>query len=64
MTKQQLIDLYYQQNLTLQQIGDKFGVTREYVRQVMEKYDLPRFTKKGRPRKKGGEDDQKRETGI
>jgi len=39
--------MYYQKEMTLQQIGDVFGVTRERVRQVMEKYNLPRNTKRG-----------------
>jgi len=47
MTKQKLSDMYYTQRMTLQQIGDVFGVTRERVRQVMEKYNLPRNTKRG-----------------
>ena len=47
MTKQQLIEMYYEQEMTLQAIGDYFHVTRERVRQVMEKYNLPRNTKRG-----------------
>lgn len=48
MDKRTLIKLYYEDALTLQEIGDKYGVTREYVRQVMKKYHLPRHTKRSR----------------
>lgn len=39
--------MYYQEHMTLQQIGDKYGISRERVRQIMERYDIPRNTKRG-----------------
>jgi len=47
MERKELARMYYDENMTLQQIGDVFGVTRERVRQVMENYNLPRNTKRG-----------------
>lgn len=40
--RRKLIKLYYEKDKTLQEIGNKYGVTRERVRQKMEEYDLPR----------------------
>ena len=38
-----LADLYYNQGKTLQDIGDIYGVTRERIRQLMSRYELPRL---------------------
>lgn len=40
--KEELNRLYWSEDKSLQQIGDLFGVTRERVRQVMERYSIPR----------------------
>lgn len=40
--KEELIRLYFTEDKSLQQIGDLFGVTRERVKQVMERYSIPR----------------------
>jgi len=40
--KKILSDLYYTQNKSLQKIGNIYGVTRERVRQWMERLHLPR----------------------
>jgi RNA polymerase sigma factor (sigma-70 family) len=37
MTDKQMLELYYREDRTLQEIGDKFGVTRERVRQRVER---------------------------
>jgi DNA-binding CsgD family transcriptional regulator len=41
-SKDELIQLYTIEGKTLQQIGDLYGVTRERVKQVMERYSIPR----------------------
>ncbi len=38
--------LYNVEGRTLQEIGDMYGVTREYIRQVMTKFNLPRDTRR------------------
>ncbi|KKL98004.1 hypothetical protein LCGC14_1828790 [marine sediment metagenome] len=43
LDKSRLMDLYYNHGKTLQDIGDEYGITRERVRQLMSKYDLPRL---------------------
>jgi len=43
---EQLRKLYYDEGLTLQEIGNSFGVTREYIRQLMERFGIPRDTKR------------------
>lgn len=43
MNKKQLEQLYYKEGKTLQQIGNIYGVTRERVRQIMERFGLPRY---------------------
>jgi len=48
MDRKMLAKLYYEEGKTLQEIGDMFGVTRERVRQVMEKYHLPRYARRRR----------------
>ena len=44
--RESLIQLYYGEDQTLQQIGDKYGVTRERIRQRMEQESLPRDNKR------------------
>ncbi len=44
--EEKLIQLYYQGKKTLQEIANQHGVSRERVRQWMEKYSLPRHTKR------------------
>ena len=44
--RESLIKLYYGEDETLQQIGDKYGVTRERIRQRMEQESLPRDSKR------------------
>lgn len=43
--KEELNRLYWAEDKSLQQIGDLFGVTRERIKQVMERFSIPR--KKG-----------------
>jgi len=43
--KEQLIQLYYHDNKTLQEIGNLFGVSRERVRQIMERFSIQRYKK-------------------
>jgi len=57
MKKQQLIKMYYEKNMTLQEIGDIFGVTRERVRQIMERFNLPRNSKRTRKIVRGDKDE-------
>lgn len=45
LTKHILYELYYNQGKTLQNIGDMYGVTREYIRQKMAKFQIPRIKK-------------------
>jgi len=45
--KLQLFELYYEKQMTLQQIGDRFGVTRERIRQIMDRLIMPRYTSYG-----------------
>jgi len=40
--KKDLDRMYNREHLTLREIGEHYGVTREYVRQVMQKLGLPR----------------------
>ncbi|MBA7579045.1 hypothetical protein ES708_20911 [subsurface metagenome] len=40
--KEELTHLYWAEDKTLQQIGNLFGVTRERVKQVMERFSIPR----------------------
>lgn len=47
INKQDLERLYNDDKLTLREIGEQYGVTRERVRQVMECFNLPRNTKRG-----------------
>lgn len=42
--KETLRNLYYTQGLNLRKIGERYGVTRERIRQVMEYYGIPRIT--------------------
>ena len=44
--RDELARLYNVEGKTLQEIGDMYGVTREYIRQVMAKLDLPRNTRR------------------
>ena len=50
--KEELTRLYWTENKSLQQIGDLFGVTRERVNQIMERYSIPRrnYTERQRSR--------------
>ena len=41
--KKELEIMYYEKSLTLEDIGQIKGCTREYVRQVMESFDLKRI---------------------
>jgi intein/homing endonuclease len=41
-SREELKELYWHQDKTLQEIGDSFGVSRERVRQVMERYGVKR----------------------
>ena len=41
-----LLERYYKEERTLEEIGKEFGVTRERVRQWMEGYGLPRDPKR------------------
>lgn len=45
--KLQLFELYYEKQMTLQQIGDRFGVTRERIRRIMERLAIPRYRNRG-----------------
>lgn len=45
--KLQLFELYYEKQMTLQQIGDEFGVTRERIRQIMDRLAMPRYKRVG-----------------
>jgi len=49
----QLFQLYYEEQMTLQQIGDRFRLTRERIRQIMERLGMPRC--KSHLNAKGGE---------
>ncbi len=49
MNKEELSKLYYSEGKTLQQIGDIFNLTKERIRQLMESFNLPRYTKRGWP---------------
>ncbi len=40
--KEELTRLYWEENKSLQQIGNLFGVTRERVKQVMARLNIPR----------------------
>ena len=42
-TKAELTNLYHSQGKTLAEIGDSKGVTREYVRQCMQFFGIPRI---------------------
>ncbi len=42
MKKQDIIDMYYKNDATLQSIGDHYGVTRERIRQIMSHMGLKR----------------------
>lgn len=44
-----LIRLYYTEGKTLQEIGKGYGVTRQRVKQVMEKFGIPCITKRSNP---------------
>lgn len=44
--KEKLVELYYQDNKTLQEIASQYDVSRERVRQWMERHNLPRHIKK------------------
>ena len=46
ISKDELIALYYQEEKTLQEIGNLRGISRERVRQIMEKFYLPRNKKR------------------
>jgi len=48
LTKEVLTVLYYWGGYTMQEIADMFGLTREGVRQKMEKFGLKRFTQRAR----------------
>lgn len=48
LDKSRLMELYYNQGLTLQDIGDANNITRERVRQLMARHDLPRMRRKQR----------------
>lgn len=43
LTKKTLMQLYYEEEKTMQDIGDIHNITRERVRQLMEKFGLPRI---------------------
>ena len=43
LDKPTLYKLYYEEGKTLQDIGDAHNITRERVRQLMEKHELPRL---------------------
>jgi len=45
--KLRLFELYYEKQMTLQQIADGFGVTRERIRQIMERLVIPRYRNRG-----------------
>ena len=46
VTDEELARLYHSDQQTLQQIGDMFGISRERVRQVMEKRGIKRVNRK------------------
>lgn len=46
LDSRKLSDLYYKQGKTLQDIGNDYGITRERVRQLMEKFGLTRLRRK------------------
>lgn len=48
LTKEMLHSFYYEYNMTLQKIGDHNNISRERVRQLMDKYGLPRFKNRTR----------------
>ena len=51
MRKEDLTKLYYRQGKTLQEIGDKYGITRQGIWYWMIKFNLPRNTKRGNYKK-------------
>lgn len=50
ISRKELVERYYNQQKTMQSIGEEYGVCRERVRQWMERENLPRV-KKGRSHK-------------
>jgi len=52
--KKDLEEMYYQQHLTLREIGEHYGVCRERIRQIMEEFGIKRDTNRrgGIPLKK------------
>jgi transposase len=51
IAKDALIDLYYNQRLSCNQIAEKFGVSGKVIRERMEKFNLPRRSHKEACRK-------------
>jgi len=45
LTKEIVKYMYYMQGLTLEEIGRSFRVTKERIRQLMEEWNLPRFSR-------------------
>jgi len=43
LTKETLTILYYWEGYTMEEIGKMFGITKERVRQIMQKNGLKRF---------------------
>jgi len=48
LTKNIVKYLYYMEGYTLEEIGNMFGITRERVRQLMDKWGLRRFKDRNR----------------
>jgi len=44
LNTQEIIHLYCDEELTLQQVGDRYGVTRERIRQILDQNNIPRRT--------------------
>ena len=48
LTKDIIKYLYYMEGYTLQEIADTFGVTKETIRKLMDKWGIRRFTNRTR----------------
>ena len=45
LTKDMVKYMYYMQDWTLEEIGRSFGITKQRVSQLMDEWNLPRFTR-------------------